>query len=210
MSGKAHRGCGHGRTLGRPRDRPNDRTTADGGLWVTPRCCATWLERHAAPFTPCWEQALIVHPRVHPVTQRAAATALMLSLALILNACSSGSPAHGIAHAPAVGQADTNPPGPPKTTSTTPGTVTSTSQAPKESGPPHGSSVVDSLHLAGNGRRRNLDSCGTPRSMAPRPSMRRRSCLPVASRRAGIAWMDTRLLSAQLYSGSKSPRRSPV
>ncbi len=132
----------------------------------------------------------------------------MLSLALILNVCSSGSPARGIAHVPAVGQADTNPPGPPKTTSTTPGTVTSTSQAPK--GPVPLAAPVSLIPFTSPGTVGEGTWTAAGRPLNGTPAVYETALVPPGGTQAsGIAWMDTRLLSAQLYSGSKSPGGGP-
>jgi hypothetical protein len=179
---------------------------AEGRSWVIRRRGTTWLGRHATPSTPSRDRALIVHPRVHPVAQRALPTALMLCLALILNAC--GSPARGVAHLPAVGQSGTNPPEPPKTTSTTPATITSTSQAPK--GPVPLAAPVPLTPFTSPGPVGEGTWTASGRPVSGTPAVYEAALVPPGgTQAAGIAWMDTRLLSAQLYSGSESPGGGP-
>jgi hypothetical protein len=137
------------------------------------------------------------------------ATVLVLCLALILAACSNVAPARGAAHATASRRSGTNSPRPPTTTATTtPATTTSTSQAPKTSVPlpaPAPLTPFTSPTAAGEGA---WTAAGRPINGIP--AIYKTALVPPGgTQAAGIAWMDTRLLSAKLYSGSKSPGGGP-
>jgi hypothetical protein len=174
-----------------------------------PWCGTTGLERYAALPTPCWEQPLIVRARVHPAAQKAMAAVFVLCLALILAACSSGTPARGAAQAKAAGRSGANSPrAPTTTTTTTPATTTSTSQAPKTPVPlPTPTPLIPLTSPAPSGEGA-WTAVGRPVSGSP--AVYETALVPPGgAQAAGIAWMDTRLLSAQLYSGSKSPGGGP-
>jgi hypothetical protein len=155
------------------------------------------------------EQPLIVRPGSRPDAQRALATVLVLCLALILTACSNGTPARGAAHATSSGRSGTKSPRPPAATTTTaPAVTTSTSQAPKAPIPlPAPATLIPFISPATSGQG-SWTAAGRPVSGIP--AVYETALVPPGgTRAAGIAWMDTRLLSAQLYSGSKSPGSGP-
>lgn len=148
-----------------------------------------------------------MRPSAH--SQRALATALVLCLALILAACGNGTPARSGAHATSSGRSGTSSPRPPATTTTTtPATTTSTSQPPKTPVPlstPAPLIPFASPAPAGEGA---WTTAGRP--VGGIAAVYETALVPPGgTQAAGIAWMDTRLLSAQLYSGSKSPGGGP-
>jgi Phosphodiester glycosidase len=138
---------------------------------------------------------------------QAMAITLVLSLALVLAACGIGAPARGATRAKVSGQLATNSPRPP-TTTTTPAPTTPTSQAPKAPVPlpaparmmpltspaPVGEGAWTAAGRLVNGVPAVYETARTP---------------PGGTQAAGIAWMDSRLLAAQLFSGSKSPGGGP-
>ena len=147
-------------------------------------------------------------PSAHPHSQRVLATVLVLGLALIIAACANDTLAHRAIHATSSGRADTSSRRPPSTTATTtPPTTTSTSGAPKTpvSLPtpatliPFTSSTVGAGAWTAAGRAVNAFPAVFETALVP----------PGGTQAAGIAWMDTRLLSARLYSGSGSPGGGP-
>src|ERR1039458_9508959 len=154
----------------------------------------------------------MLRPGSHADAQRALATVLVLCLALIFAACSNGTPARGAAHAKASGRSSVSSPRPATTptttTPTTPATTTSTSQAPKTPVPlptPAPLSPFTSPAPVGEGA---WTAAG--RSVSGIPAVYETALVPPGgTQAAGIAWMDTRLLAAQLYSGSKSPGGGP-
>jgi hypothetical protein len=150
-----------------------------------------------------------VRPSAHPDAPRALAAALVLCLALVLAACSNGTPTRGAVHATSSARSGTSSPRPPTTTATTtPPTTTSTSQAPKAPVPlpaPAPLTPFTSPAPVGAGA---WTAAGRPVSGIP--AIYETALVPPGgTQAAGIAWMDTRLLSAQLYSGSKSPGGGP-
>ena len=150
--------------------------------------------------------------RVRPGAQRALPIALALCLALVLTACSGGTPVRSVARAKASGGSGTISPGPPTTTPTTPttkpATTTSTSQAPKIPVPlPTPARLIPLTAPAPVGEGA-WTAAGRPVSGVP-AVYETALVAPGGTQPAGIAWMDTRLLSAQLYSGSKSPGGGP-
>ena len=150
-----------------------------------------------------------MHPRDHLAARRTKGTALVLFLALILTACTNGTSVPGAARAKAAGGSGTISPRSPTTTSvTTPARTTSTSQAPKTPVPlptPARLIPLTSPAPVGTGV-----WAAAGRTVSGVPVVYETTLVPpVGTQPAGIAWMDTRLLSAQLYSGSKSPGGGP-
>ena len=182
---------------------------AGGRPWIALRCGTARLERHTALLAHCWEQPLSMRPDARPNAQRALATALVLCLALILTACSNGAPARGAAHATSSGRSGTKSPRPPAATTTmNPTTTTSTPPVPKLPVPlptPAPLIPLTSPAPVGEGA---WTAAGRPVNGIP--AVYETTLVPPGgAQAAGIAWMDTRLLSAQLYSGSKSPGGGP-
>ena len=156
----AHGGCSsHWRNPG-SRRRPEDRAMAIGRYWIARRCGTPRLERVSDTFAECWEQSLSMRSDAGPDERRALATALVLCLALLLAACSNGTPARGTAQT---------------TTSGRPGARSSRRAgrhidhearhhldhtSSEESGPAADPDAFGSAHFAGTGRRRRLDRCG--------------------------------------------------
>ena len=150
-----------------------------------------------------------MRPRVHSDARRALATVLVFCLALILAACGNATPVRRATHATSPGRSGTSALRPPSTTATTSPTTPPPRQRHQRRRSPPSPGDVDSIHLTRNGRRRRLDRRRPPGS---RYSGRLRDRGRAARGHAGglgIVWMDTRLLSAQLYSGSKSPGGGP-
>ena len=141
--------------------------------------------------------------------QRALATILVLSLGLILAACTNGTPARGAAHATASGRSNTGSPRPSTTrTNTTRATTTSTSQAPKT--PVSLSTPTPLIPLTSPASVGEGTWTATGRPVSGVSAVYETAMVPPGGTQAtGIAWMDTRLLSARLYSGSKSPGGGP-
>ena len=90
----------------------------------------------------------------------------------------------------------------------TPATTTSTSQAPKTPVPLPAPATLIPLTSPALVDEGTWTAAGRPVSGIP--AVYQTSLVPPGgTQAAGIAWMDTRLLSAQLYSGSKSPGGGP-
>jgi hypothetical protein len=145
--------------------------------------------------------------RVHRWVQEATMATLILCFALVLAACTRSGSAPTTAHAPGNSVAHSTE-STTSTTTTTSVTTSSTTQRSEAPVPlPNPESLVPFTSPAPIGEGgwtavgRRVD--GTPAvyetTLVP----------PAGSQAAGIAWMDTHLLSAQLYSGSKSPGGGP-
>jgi hypothetical protein len=151
----------------------------------------------------------------HPGSPKVLAASLMLCLALILAACSNGLPARGAAHATSPARSDTRGGQPPSTatasTSAPSGSATTTSTSRAPTGPVPLSAPAPLAPLTSSpapvgegtwtaaGRPVNGTSAIYETALVP----------PGGTQAAGVAWMDTHLLSAHLYSGSKSPGGGP-
>ncbi len=150
--------------------------------------------------------------RVRLGAQPDLAIALVLCFALILAACGGGTPARGASHTMASGRSSTHSPRPPTTAPTAPtakpASSGSASQAPKAPvALPAPTTLIPWTSPAPVG-----DGAWTPagRPVNHVPAVYETALVPPGgTQAAGIAWMDTRLLSAQLYSGSKSPGGGP-
>jgi hypothetical protein len=133
--------------------------------------------------------------------------ALVLSFALVLAGCSSRTPAPTTAHAPGRSVATS-----PVSTTTNPTTTSVTAAStPEHPNAPVALPAPESLipwstpAPAGEG---GWNAVG--RRVNGTPAVYETMLVPPGGSQAtGIAWMDTHLLSAQLYSGSKSPGGGP-
>lgn len=126
------------------------------------------------------------------VSARLAVSAIVLFLALICAACGNGTPARVSA----------------PTTTTRPVTTPSTSPAPKTPVPlPTPAPLIPFTAPTAVGQGA-WSAAG--RAVNGIPAVYETALVPPdGTQAAGIAWMDTRLLSAQLYSGSGSPGGGP-
>jgi hypothetical protein len=149
----------------------------------------------------------MVCSRVHRAVHEAPIAALILCFGLVLAACTRSGSAPTTAHAPGRSIAH-----PTRSTTTTPTTTSvSTSSASQRSEAPVPLPTPEALipltspapigegGWTAVGRRVNGTPAVYETTLVP----------PGGSQAAGIAWMDTHLLSAQLYSGSKSPGGGP-
>ncbi len=145
----------------------------------------------------------------HGGAQRALATGLVLCFALVLAACTNGTSTPRAAQATSSGRSGAGSlPVPRTTTTTTVAPTTSTSQAPKTPVPlPAPASLIPFTSPAPEGEG-SWSAAG--RSVSGIPAVYETALVPPGgTEAAGIAWMDTHLLSATLYSGSKSPGGGP-
>jgi hypothetical protein len=131
--------------------------------------------------------------------------AALLGIALLTAACGAGTPARGSGHPSAnrggsppttstTTTAVTAPPPPPTTTTTIPPLAPPAALTPFAIGGPANEGAWTAA-----GRTVGATAAVYETQLVP----------PGGSQAAGIAWMDTKLLSAQLYSGSKSPGGGP-
>ncbi len=143
-------------------------------------------------------------------SQRALATALVTCLAVIFAACrNTGIPARGTYHATSSGRSGTSSPRPPSASATTsPATTTSRAQVPKTPVPLPTPATLVPFTSSAPISEGVWTAAGRPVSGIP--AVYETALVPPdGTQAAGIAWMNTRLLSAQLYSGSKSPGGGP-
>jgi hypothetical protein len=148
-------------------------------------------------------------PKAHLFAQWVLATVLVSCLVLILGACSNEALARRAIHTRPSGQASESSQRPSTaTTTTTPASNTSTSDTPKTAVPlPAPSTLIPftSPTPVGAGA---WSAAG--RVVNGIPAVYETALVPPGgTQAAGIAWMDTRLLSAKLYSGSVSPGGGP-
>jgi len=131
---------------------------------------------------------------------------LVFCVALILAACSNGTLTHRALHASTSGRAGTSSRRLPTTTATTtPATTTSNPDVPAPLPAPASLIPFTSSTPAGAGA---WAAAGRPVNGIP--AVYETALVPPGgTQTAGIAWMDTRLLSARLYSGSASPGGGP-
>jgi hypothetical protein len=153
--------------------------------------------------------ALMQSPGARPGAPRVWATVLVLCLAFFLAACSNGTLARRSLHATNPARAAMNSPRrPTSAATTTPATTTSTTDAPKTAVPlpaPQNLIPFTSPTPVGAGA---WTAAG--RLVNGLPAVYETALVPPGgAQAAGIAWMDTRLLSARLYSGSVSPGGGP-
>ena len=188
-------------------------TLLGGRTWISSKRCPAHLERSVVHFTCRWEQPLIVRPGARPDAHWALVPALGLCLGLILAACERhAGPPRRFTRRPRVDLVASSPLPPTTSTTTkpatTPATTTSTSQAPKTPVPlPTPAPLIPFTSPAPVGEGA-WTAAGRPVSGIP--AVYETTLVPPGgTRAAGIAWMDTRLLRAQLYSGSKSPGGGP-
>lgn len=148
-------------------------------------------------------------PSAHPYSQRVLATVLAFCVTLILAACSNDTLARRPNHAMPSGRASTSPRRPPTTTETTkPATTTSTSDAGKTPVPLPAPSILIPFTSSTPVSAGAWTSAGRPVNGIP--AVYETALVPPGgTQAAGIAWMDTHLLSARLYSGSGSPGGGP-
>ena len=143
-----------------------------------------------------------------PDERRALATALVLCLALLLAACSNGTPERGAAQTTTSGRLGARSSRAQAATSTTKPATTSTTQVPKSPVPLQTPTRVVPLTSPAPVGEGAWTAAGRP--VDGIPAVYETSLVPSGgTQAAGIAWMDTRLLSARLYSGSKSPGGGP-
>jgi hypothetical protein len=131
---------------------------------------------------------------------------LVFCVALILAACSNGTLTHRALHASTSGRAGTSSRRLPTTTATTtPATTTSNPDVPAPLPAPASLIPFTSSTPAGAGA-----WAAAARPVNGIPAVYETALVPPGgTQTAGIAWMDTRLLSARLYSGSASPGGGP-
>ena len=134
--------------------------------------------------------------------KRALGTAPLLTLALLLASCGGTGPSSS-----GTAGTTTSTTSRPPTTSTTapPTTTTTTAPAPHALPPPAPLTPFSAATLAGQGA---WTAAGRP--VGATPAVYETDLVPPGGTQpSGIAWMNTPLLSARLYSGSKSPGGGP-
>ncbi len=179
-----------------------------GRTWVCSKRGTARLDLSVVHLTHHWGQPLIVRTGARPDAHWARVPALGLCLALILAACST--PASRAVHARSSSRSGSSSPLPPTTSTTTKSAATNTtSQAPKTTVvPPPPPAPLIPLPLPAPIGGSAWNAAGRP--VGGIPAVYETALVPPGgTRAAGIAWMDTRLLRAQLYSGSKSPGGGP-
>ena len=150
----------------------------------------------------------------HPGAPRVLAASGVLCLGLILAACSGAAPNRAAVGAKPSGRSHTSAQNRPTPTTSTkarsgPGTTPSTSPAPTAPVPlPAPGPLVPFTSSPASAGQGVWTAAARPVN-GVRAVYETTLVPPGGSQAAGIAWMDTRLLSAKLYSGSKSPGGGP-
>ncbi len=133
----------------------------------------------------------------------AAIVAALLGVALLAAACGVGAPVRGSGHP------STNREGSTPTTSTTTTAVTTPPPTTTTTIPPLASPAALTPFAPGGPANEGTWTAAGRAVGATVAVYETQLVPPGGSQAAGIAWMDTKLLSAQLYSGSKSPGGGP-